>query len=90
MIRAAILPDSLGAFLASGTSVFIGDFLFDPALLFPWLSVVLRSWRSFSWFGGAEPGREFRAAGFGVTVGAVIMVAGYALGRAFLYSAERD
>ncbi len=84
---AAILLDPLGAFLVGGVGAFIGDFLFYPTPMFISLvthglqaaviSLIVRK---------ASPEKKFRAAVLGVTVGAVIMVVGYSLGRAFLYS----
>lgn len=84
---AAILLDPLGAFIVGGVGAFIGDFLFYPAPMFVSLvthglqavviSLIVRK---------AAPEHKLRAAVLGVSLGAVIMVAGYSLGRAFLYS----
>lgn len=84
---AAILLDPLGAFLVGGVGAFLGDFLFYPAPMFVSLathglqavviSLIVRR---------AAPERRFRSAVLGVALGAVIMVAGYSLGRAFIYS----
>lgn len=84
---AAILLDPLGAFLVGGVGAFIGDFLFYPAPMFVSLvvhglqaaviSLIVRR---------AAPEHRLRAAILGVSVGAVIMVVGYSLGRAFIYS----
>lgn len=84
---AAILLDPLGAFLVGGVGAFIGDFLFYPAPMFVSLvthglqaaviSLVVRR---------AAPEHRLRSAVLGVTLGAVIMVVGYSLGRAFIYS----
>lgn len=84
---AAILLDPLGAFLVGGVGAFIGDFLFYPTPMFVSLvthglqavviSLIVRR---------AAPERKLRAAVVGVTLGAIIMVVGYSLGRAFLYS----
>lgn len=84
---AAILLDPLGAFLVGGVGAFLGDFFFYPAPMFVSLAthglqaaVISLTVRR------AAPEHRFRAAVLGVTLGAVIMVAGYSLGRAFLYS----
>lgn len=84
---AAILLDPLGAFIVGGVGAFIGDFLFYPAPMFVSLvthglqavviSLIVRK---------AAPEHKLRAAVLGVSLGAVIMVVGYSLGRAFLYS----
>lgn len=84
---AAILLDPLGAFIVGGAGAFIGDLLFYPAPMFVSLvthglqaaviSLIVRK---------AAPEHKLRAAVLGVSLGAVIMVVGYSLGRAFLYS----
>ena len=84
---AAILLDPLGAFIAGGVGSFLGDFFFYPAPMFVSLishglqavaiSLIVRR---------ARPERRGRAALLGVLLGGAIMVTGYTLGRAFLYS----
>lgn len=84
---AAILLDPVGAFAVGGIGAFLGDFFFYPTPMFVSLvthglqavviSLIVRR---------AAPGHKVRAAVIAVTVGAVIMVVGYSLGRAFLYS----
>ncbi len=84
---AAILLDPLGAFLVGGVGAFIGDFLFYPTPMF--VSLVTHGLQAAVIsliVHRASPEKKFRAAVLGVTVGAVIMVVGYSLGRAFLYS----
>lgn len=84
---AAILLDPLGAFLVGGVGAFIGDFLFYPAPMFVSLATHGLQAAVISLIvHRAPPEKLFRAAVLGVTVGAVIMVTGYSLGRAFLYS----
>lgn len=84
---AAILLDPLGAFLVGGVGAFLGDLFFYPTPMFVSLvthglqAVVIslfahRVWKS----------RPVLASGVGVAIGAVIMVVGYSLGRAFIYS----
>lgn len=84
---AAVLLDPLGAFIAGGIGSFLGDFFFYPAPMFVSLishglqavviSLIVRR---------AKPERRGRAALLGVLLGGVIMIIGYTLGRAFLYS----
>ena len=84
---ASILLDPLGAFLVGGVGAFIGDFLFYPAPMF--VSLVTHGLQAVVIsliVSRAAPERKFRAAVLGVSLGAVIMVAGYSLGRAFIYS----
>lgn len=84
---AAILLDPLGAFVVGGIGAFLGDLLFYPAPMFVSLathglqavaiSLIVRNvWRE----------RETLSAILAVAVGAVIMVLGYSLGRAYVYS----
>ena len=84
---AAILLDPLSAFIVGGVGSFLGDFFFYPAPMFVSLvthglqAVVVsllshRLWRK----------RQVLSSSFAVTVGALIMVAGYTLGRAYVYS----
>lgn len=84
---AAILLDPLGAFMVGGVGAFLGDFFFYPTPMFVSLvthglqavviSLIVRR---------ASEGRKKSAAILGVAIGAVIMVVGYSLGRAFIYS----
>jgi len=84
---AAILMDPLQAFVVGGIGAFIGDFLFYPAPMF--VSLVTHSLQAvvISLFSHRFLKNNPRlASGIGVAVGAVIMVVGYSLGRAFIYS----
>ena len=84
---AAILLDPVSAFVVGGVGTFLGDFFFYPAPMFVSLvthglqAVVacLISHRILR-------KRQTLASGIGVTVGAIIMVIGYTLGRAYVYS----
>ncbi|MBD5460128.1 MAG: ECF transporter S component [Lachnospiraceae bacterium] len=84
---AAILLDPFHAFVVGGVGSFLGDFFFYPAPMFVSLAthglqaVVIslcahKLFKKHSQWGAV----------IGVTVGAVIMVIGYTLGRAFVYS----
>lgn len=84
---AAILLDPFGAFVVGGVGAFLGDFFFYPAPMFVslvthGLQAVVISLCAHRLFHG----RRGLGAGIGVALGAVIMVVGYTLGRAFLYS----
>ena len=84
---AAILMDPLQAFVVGGIGAFIGDFLFYPAPMF--VSLVTHGLQAvvISLFSHRFLKNNPRlASGIGVTVGAVIMVVGYSLGSAFIYS----
>ena len=84
---AAILLDPVSAFVVGGIGSFLGDFFFYPAPMFVSLVthglqavvVSLISHRILK-------RRQALASGIGVTVGAIIMVIGYTLGRAYVYS----
>lgn len=84
---AAILLDPLYAVVACGLGAFLGDALFYPAPMF--VTLVTRSLQALAislicHFALRKHPKA--AAAVGVFVGAVIMVAGYSLGRAFVYS----
>jgi uncharacterized membrane protein len=83
---AAILLDPLGAFAVGGIGAFLGDFFFYPAPMF--VSLVTHGLQAvvISLVAHGLPKKPALAAGIGVAVGAVIMVVGYSLGRAFVYS----
>lgn len=84
---AAILLDPLGAFLVGGVGSFIGDCFFYPAAMFVTLvthglqAVVI----SLIVHGDKTGRPKFRRSLIAVLVGAVIMVTGYTLGKAFVY-----
>lgn len=84
---AAIILDPLAAFFVGGVGAFLGDFFFYPTPMF--VSLVTHGLQAvvislFSNYGSKK--HPVIASGIGVTVGAVIMVVGYSLGRAFIYS----
>lgn len=84
---AGILLDPLGAFAVGGIGSFLGDFFFYPTPMFVSLVthgiqavvISLCAHRTFR-------DRRLAGAALGVSLGAVIMVVGYSLGRAFLYA----
>ena len=84
---AAILLDPLAAFLVGGVGAFLGDLLFYPTPMF--VSLATHGLQAVVISLIAH--RRLRekpalASGVGVSIGAVIMVVGYSLGRAFIYS----
>lgn len=83
---AAILLDPLGAFTVGGIGAFLGDMFFYPAPMF--VSLVTHGLQAtvISLCAHGFPQKRSGGAVFGVFLGAVIMVVGYSLGRAFLYS----
>ena len=83
----ALLLNPLEAFIVGGVGSFLGDMLFYPAPMFVSLAthglqavvISLISHKTLK-------NRPQLASGIGVTVGAVIMVIGYTLGKTFVYS----
>ena len=84
---AAILLDPLSSFVVGGVGSFLGDLFFYPAPMFVSLvthglqavviSLCVRRIRG---------GKPWTGAAIGVTLGAIIMVVGYSLGRAYIYA----
>jgi len=84
---AAILLDPLAAFLVGGVGAFLGDLLFYPTPMF--VSLVTHGLQAVVISLIAHRALREKpalASTLGVSVGAVIMVVGYSLGRAFIYS----
>ena len=84
---AAILLDPLSAFVVGGIGAFLGDLFFYPTPMF--VSLVTHGLQAvvISLCVRRIRGRkEWSGAAIGVAIGAVIMVVGYSLGRAFIYS----
>lgn len=84
---AAIILDPLGAFIVGGVGAFLGDMIFYPAPMF--VSLVTHGVQAVVISLCANrlfKDREYIGAVVGVTLGAIIMVAGYTFGRAFIYS----
>lgn len=84
---ASIILDPLAAFMVGGVGAFIGDFFFYPAPM--WVSLVTHGLQAiiisvFSHY--VLKKKPVLSSGIGVTIGAIIMVVGYSLGRAFIYS----
>ena len=84
---AAIILDPFAAFVVGGVGAFLGDFFFYPLPMF--VSLVTHGLQAvvisvFSHY--VLKKHPVIASGIGVVLGAVIMVVGYSLGRAFIYS----
>ncbi len=84
---AAMLLDPAAAFIVGGVGSFLGDLFFYPAPMF--VSLVTHGLQAavVSLIShGILRKRPVLASCIGVTAGAVVMVLGYTLGRAFVYS----
>lgn len=83
---AAILLDPVGAFAVGGIGAFLGDLFFYPTPMF--VSLFTHGLQAAIISLCAHRSREHRFGWsvFGVISGAIIMVVGYSLGRALLYS----
>lgn len=84
---ASIMLDPFAAFMVGGVGSFLGDLFFYPTPMFVSLAThglqaVVISLISHK----ILKKKPILASGIGVGVGAVIMVVGYSLGRAFIYS----
>lgn len=84
---AILLPDAKSAFIVGGVGAFLGDLFFYPTPMFVslvthGLQAVVISFCARQTF----KHKPLWGAALGVTLGAVIMVVGYSLGRAFIYS----
>ena len=82
---AAILFDPVAAFMVGGVGAFLGDLFFYPTPMF--VSLVTHGLQAvvisvFSHYVLKKHPKV--SSGIGVTLGAVIMVVGYSLGRAFI------
>ena len=84
---AAIILDPIAAFCVGGIGAFLGDLFFYPLPMF--VSLVTHGLQAvvISLFSHNVMKRKpVLASGIGVSIGAVIMIVGYSLGRAFIYS----
>ena len=85
---AALVLDPLSAFIVGGVGAFLGDLFFYPTPMFVSLAthglqavvICLVAHKT------ATKEVTFKNAAWGVFLGAIIMVVGYSLGRAFIYS----
>ena len=84
---ASILLDPFAAFMVGGVGAFLGDLFFYPTPMF--VSLITHGLQAvvISVFSHHVLKKHpVLSSGIGVTLGAVIMVVGYSLGRAFIYS----
>ena len=83
---AILLDDPKAAFSVGGVGAFLGDLFFYPTPMF--VSLVTHGIQAVVICLLAHRGGKvsFKGAALGVILGAVIMVVGYSLGRAFIYS----
>ena len=85
IVAAALYLNPLGAFLVGGVGAFLGDFFFYPAPMF--VSLVTHGLEAAAISYIARLGRHKLS--FIITggiIGAIIMVIGYSIGRAYIYS----
>ncbi|MBR4458757.1 MAG: ECF transporter S component [Clostridia bacterium] len=84
---AAILLDPLAAFIVGGVGSFLGDFFFYPAPMFVSLVTHGLQAAAVSYLSRRLlRNRPVLGSGLAVTAGSLIMVIGYTLGRAYVYS----
>lgn len=84
---AAILLNPMEAFIVGGVGSFLGDMLFYPLPMF--VSLVTHGLQAVAISLISHKTLKHNpklASGIGVTVGAIIMVVGYTLGKTFVYS----
>ena len=87
IVTAALMLDPMGAFLVGGVGAFLGDFFFYPLPMF--VSLVTHGLQAMAISYIAHHCFQEKpklATVIAVLVGAVIMVTGYSIGRAFVYS----
>lgn len=83
---AILLDDAKAAFIVGGVGAFLGDLFFYPTPMF--VSLFTHGLQAIVICYLAHPNGKisFKGAIAGVFLGAIIMVTGYSLGRAFIYS----
>lgn len=87
IVLAALLLDPFCAFMVGGVGAFIGDMLFYPAPMFVSLAVHgIQAVVISVIFHKTLKHHPRQATVIGAILGAVIMVVGYTLGRAYVYS----
>lgn len=83
---AILLPDAKAAFIVGGVGAFLGDLFFYPTPMFVSLATHGVQALVISYLAHKDGKVSFKGAALGVFIGAIIMVVGYSLGRAFIYS----
>lgn len=84
IVAGALLLDPVSAFLVGGFGSFLGDMLFYPAPMF--VSLITHGLQAVVISLIAKKSHKLPNIALAVTLGAIIMVVGYTLGRAFIYS----
>lgn len=85
IVAAALYLNPLGAFLVGGVGAFLGDFFFYPAPMF--VSLVTHGLEAAAISYIARLGHhKLSSIITGGIIGAIIMVIGYSIGRAYIYS----
>lgn len=88
---ASLILDPFGAFIVGGVGSFLGDFFFYPAPMFVslvtrGLQAVIISLISNNLFKNKSKKLQIFSSCLALFIGAIIMVVGYSIGRAFIYS----
>ena len=84
---AALIFDPFSAFIVGGVGAFLGDLIFYPAPMF--VSLITHGLQAVAIsliVGRKSESPKFLRSVLAVTAGALIMVVGYSLGRAYIYS----
>lgn len=87
IVTASILLDPIGAMIVGGLGSFIGDALFYPAPMY--VSLVVHGLQAFviSWCAhNTFQKKPIYGAILGATLGCIILVIGYTLGKIYIYS----
>lgn len=87
IVTAALVLDPAGAFLVGGVGAFLGDFFFYPLPMFVSLATHGLQAMAISYISRhCFKSSRFLSVAAAVLAGAIIMVVGYSLGRAYVYS----
>ncbi len=87
IVTAALILDPAGAFLVGGVGAFLGDFFFYPLPMFVSLAAHGLQAMAISYiYRHCFRSRPFLSLWTALLTGALIMVVGYSLGRAYVYS----
>ncbi|MEY8379872.1 ECF transporter S component [Ileibacterium valens] len=87
IVTAALLLDPVSAMLVGGIGSFLGDMIFYPAPMF--VSLVVHGLQAYviSWCAhNTFKNKPIYGALLGVTLGTIILVGGYTLGKIYVYS----
>ena len=83
---AILLPSAKAAFIVGGVGAFLGDLFFYPTPMFVSLATHGLQAVVICHLAHRDGTVTLKNAAWGVFLGAIIMVVGYSLGRAFIYS----